>query len=251
MNNCFIATNFCDWIDSYQKALWYRIGYSHSIKGIKVYETAITQNLVFDLLLKEFKNVTIYEAVNERVNGADLIVELTCGNLKEIFAVQAKVVKKNGKFPTTNHEVGKSKKQQIDLLLDYAKRNKFKAYYMFYCYDQIKDHPDYGICMSEANIIKTKYFKSNGITIPKMSDFYNKPHFYSADQILCCNSKILNNIPNKSINTNINMNYWREIGSQFEMNIKSDAKDVKSEDFEGFNPAYLIRVDYSKTINCG
>lgn len=236
MRNCMLAKNFCSWIIDYQKAVWHRIGYSRSIRGMKVYETVITQNLVFDLALKKLPGVVIFESMNERKNGSDLLIEICCGSKVKKLVVQAKIAYKNELFPMIDHKVGGV--QQIDLLLNYAKVNGCEPAYMFYGYSKSSSLHDYGISIADAIHIKRKYFSQGPkVTIPTMSDLLLDPDCLPAHNELCChtNNQIFNFKENQNFTQDFNI--WKTIEVQTSSEIF-----LSENESEEFNPTYLIQV---------
>ena len=236
MQQCEKSKDFCTWINAYQKAVWHRIGYSRSIRGMKVYETVITQNLVFDLALKKLPGVKIFESVNERKNGSDLLIEICCGTKIKRLAVQAKIAYKNESFPMLDHQVGSV--QQIDLLLNYSKLNGYKSAYIFYGYSKSSLLHDYGISIADATHIERKYFIPRPkVTIPKMTDLILDTHCLPAHHEFCCRASdsIFNFEENQEFTKDLN--FWKAIEVQ-----TPSAKLLSSNESEGFNPAYLIQV---------
>jgi hypothetical protein len=236
MEQSVIAKDFCSWIEAYQKAVWHRIGHSRSIKRMKVYETVITQNFVFDLALKKFSGVKIFESKDERKNGSDLLIEINCGGRVKKLAVQAKIVYSNEIFPRIDHVVRGV--QQIDLLLNYARVNGCKPAYMFYGYSKSSSLHDYGISIADATHIENKYFMPRPkVIIPKMTDLFLDPHCLPANNEFCCRASehILNFEENQVFTKNLNI--WKAIEVQ-----ASSEKLPSSNESEGFNPAYLIQV---------
>jgi hypothetical protein len=166
MEACQKSQDFCEWLEYYQKAVWHRIGYSR-LRGLKVYEAAITQNLVFDLALKNFLNVQILESKDEKANGSDLLIDIFCDKGSKKFAVQAKIAYKNESFPMIEHVVKKTNSRQIDLLINFAKNNGWHPAYMFYGYKKSSSNDNYGISIADAYAIKINYLSTpSAVTIP-------------------------------------------------------------------------------------
>lgn len=87
------------------------------------------------------KGLRIQEAKNEKTNGADILLCLVKNGKAICYALQAKIIyhtskKKhpNGDYRQMHHTVKKSGKHQINLLLDYAKAEKFIPLYLMYNY---------------------------------------------------------------------------------------------------------------------
>ncbi len=240
MGACQRSKDFCEWLEHYQKAVWHRIGHSRSIKRMKVYETVITQNLVFDLALKKFPSVTIYESNNENKNGSDLIVYIVCGKWLKKFAVQAKIVYSNGKFPMIDHTVGKTGVHQIDLLINYANTKNMHSAYMFYGYEKSSFNDDFGISLADANTIKSNYFSSPPIVkIPKMDELITGNFCKPAHKTLCCTAGNEIFDFNGKQDDPVDENIWVNFNGDLKKDKVPEYKNI--DDFE-FNPAYLIKI---------
>ena len=240
MDACQQSKDFCEWLEHYQKAVWHRIGYSRSIKGMKVYETVITQNFVFELALKNFSGVKIYESRDENKNGSDLLINIVCGKFSKKLAVQAKIVYSNEKFPMINHVVGKAGVQQIDLLINYANANHMHPAYMFYGYKKLSFNCDYGIGFADAKTIKKNYFSSPPtVEIPEMDELITGGFCKPAHKVLCCTAVTEIFDFNESQDNSVDENIWMNFNGDFENNEKPK---LKGDDDYNFNPAYLIKV---------
>ncbi len=239
MEACQKSQDFCSWLRNYQRAVWHRIGYSR-LRGLKVYEAAITQNLVFDLALKNFSNVQILESKDEKANGSDLLIDIFCDKGSKKFAVQAKIAYKNESFPMIEHVVKKTNSRQIDLLINFAKNNGWHPAYMFYGYKKSSSNDNYGISIADAYAIKINYLSTpSAVTIPTMSDLITCGFSEPAHDILCCKSGNaifgFNGVLDEYVNKNIWFDFVQD-GITYE---KIKFKEVND---EGFNPAYLIKI---------
>ena len=207
---------------------------------MKVYETVITQNFVFDLALKNFSDITIFESKNENKNGSDLIIDMVCGKKSKKFAVQAKIVYSNGKFPMIDHVVGRAGVQQIDLLIRHAAINHMHPAYMFYGYEKSSGLDDYGIGIAHASTIKSNYFSSPPIVkIPKVDELITGSFCRPAHETLCCTAGNEIFDFNGEEDNPVDENVWVNFNEDFEKDKAPKFNDVN--DFE-FNPAYLIKV---------
>lgn len=239
MNSCLNSTDFCSWLRSYQKAVWHRIGYSR-LRGLKVYETAITQNLVFDLALKNFSNVQILESKDEKANGSDLLIDICCDKGSRKFAVQAKIAYKNESFPMIGHVVKKTNSRQIDLLINFAKNNGLHPAYMFYGYKKSSLNDNYGISISDANTIRINYLPTPfSVIIPTMVDLIAGGFSEPAHDVLCCKSKNAIFGFNGNPNEHVDQNLWGDFNQEGATYEKLRFKEVND---EGFNPAYFIKI---------
>lgn len=183
----------CNWFQYFAQETWDRIGYVRTRKGLRIWETTVTQNLIFEFhtskqlynpIIPNTWGIEILEAVNESSNGNDieLFVQTTDGIL--FFAVQAKIINHkgfkragmvDGNYPNINHIVDGS--NQIDLLCDYAARKGGIPLYLLYNFvnNTFKNQKlckidfeieQYGCSISNALNIRTKYFKNGSWIIP-------------------------------------------------------------------------------------
>jgi hypothetical protein len=116
-------------------SVWDRIGFARTRRGLKIFETTITQNLLFNIMYAhQYLKLPIYlfEAHSEATNGNDIEFFIQCGNNYVLFPVQAKIIYPNNKYKMIDHLVGG--KQQIDLLTDYAKQKQGYPIYWLYNY---------------------------------------------------------------------------------------------------------------------
>jgi hypothetical protein len=77
------SPNLCDLFKLLSIETWKRIEYAYLKPGIKVFETTITQNLIFSINAYNDQhnlNVEIFEALDENTNGNDfeLIIRFSC-----------------------------------------------------------------------------------------------------------------------------------------------------------------------------
>ncbi|MBC7523279.1 MAG: hypothetical protein H7239_02415 [Flavobacterium sp.] len=189
----------CNWFQYFAQETWDRIGYARTRRGLEIWETTITQNLIFEFhtskdlynsLLPRTWGIDILESVNESTNGNDieLFVETTDGIL--FFAVQAKIINHkgfkragmiDGNYPFMNHEV--SGNNQIDLLCDYADRKGGVPLYLLYnyvknnfpsknlCYINFEIE-QYGCSISNAKNIRANNFKGGVWAIPTFLELH-------------------------------------------------------------------------------
>lgn len=159
---------------------WERIGFSRSTKGMKCHETALTQNLVYEMRLLKDKyrhlEYDLYESTNEKANGNDLLFRILHNNGKiYTYAIQAKIIyhtittkKKvklnNGWYIQLKHMVSKGKahaEPQVDKLLRFASKNGYMPMYLLYNYVD-KDYlgtinRSYGCTVVGAQFIKDNF----------------------------------------------------------------------------------------------
>lgn len=166
---------------------WYRIKFSRTRPRLKIHETTITQNLVYELTLLKASytglKFKIFESVDEKSHGDDLELKIRTSQGQYItFAIQSKILYhaslpggrnnlKKGNYPQLNHTVKDrstgSVYNQVDLLLDYANSHGHIPLYLLYNY--IEDGP----CASHlcgispdpiqfgCSIVAAEYLKTN------------------------------------------------------------------------------------------
>lgn len=145
-------------------SIWDRIPFSYNI-GFRYSEVTITENLLFDIHKFNVNNPTlkinIYEAKNEKANGNDLELCLEIEpNKYVILVIQAKKLYfTTQKYRSISHKVNGT--YQIDLLEDYAKRQKAIPLYMLYNYApdfKNKNKKYYGCTLAFSQFIREHYY---------------------------------------------------------------------------------------------
>lgn len=132
VKNKFAATpNLCDLFKLLSIETWKRMEHAYLKRGMKVFETTITQNLIFTInaFNEQYNlNIDIFEALDERTNGNDfeLIIRFPNANVEFYAPVQSKKVYRDGRYVSMNHG------GQIQSLIDYAKANDAKPFYLLY-----------------------------------------------------------------------------------------------------------------------
>ena len=74
-NRLGVNPNLCDLFKLLAIETWKRIEYAYIKERIKVYETTLTQNLIFSINAYSDQyglNIDIFEATDEKTNGNDL-----------------------------------------------------------------------------------------------------------------------------------------------------------------------------------
>lgn len=189
----------CNWFQYFAQETWDRIGYVRTRRGLKIWETTVTQNLMFEFhtskeaylpMMRTTWGIEILESINESANGNDieLFVETKGGIL--FFAVQAKIINHegfrrggliDGNYPYMNHVVATN--NQIDLLCDYASRKGGLPLYLLYNYvnDTFDDKTlcninfeieQYGCSIVNASYIKTNFLVGGVWTIPTFKNLH-------------------------------------------------------------------------------
>lgn len=164
------APTLCEWADLYSRMVWHRIHFARTVARMKVFETTITQNLIFDLASHNFPNISILESVNESANGDDLEIVKKVGAKYRKFAVQCKIAYKDEVFRAIDHQVksrsANTLSYQIDLLCDYAQANGCIPLYFMYNYRKTHTsvNEQYGISVLGARYLKRIYMPSGSFT---------------------------------------------------------------------------------------
>ena len=187
---------------------WYRIEFSRKRPGLKIHETTLTQNLVYELNLLNWRysrmGLSIFESTDERANGDDLEIKVKDSSGRFItFATQSKILYHNfpqrkgglknladGRYPEMKHPkiYKRGSKNQIDLLLNYAKKNGYIPIYLLYNYVNANfplqqkcgvpfDEKQYGCSIISAHYLKKKYALPPHGNLPrniKFSDLHPK-----------------------------------------------------------------------------
>lgn len=168
-------------------SIWDRIPFAHKFE-FKYSEITITENLLFDIYKFSIDNpslaINIFEAKNESANGNDLELCIEIEPDKyAILVIQAKrIYNVDGKYnyPKISHKV--NGKYQIDLLEDYAKREKAIPLYMFYNYApdfKNKNKKYYGCTLAFSQFIREHYYlKVSPVSwkIPTFDELHQKHH---------------------------------------------------------------------------
>jgi hypothetical protein len=155
----------------YSVQTWNKIGFVRKRKGLRLNETTITQNLVFDfwqLAMASKLPIEIYESKNEKAHGNDLeiIIETSKGFL--MFPCQAKIIQRNNRYGTIHHKNKNSSLYQMDMLTNYAKQNKGIPVYLLYNFYsnhkrscQIEEEIGFPLDYYGCSIVLAKYLKEH------------------------------------------------------------------------------------------
>lgn len=115
--------------------VWNRIEFVRDRKYLRLNETTLTQNLLFDFWqLAKGTNLPIelYEAKNEKANGNDLEIFVETHEGFLFFPCQAKIIRNNNRYISLHHGNKSNATYQMDLLTDYAKLNSGQPIYLLY-----------------------------------------------------------------------------------------------------------------------
>ncbi|MDN3586094.1 hypothetical protein QWY86_05410 [Pedobacter aquatilis] len=153
------AVGPCELLRAVEQDTWARIGFTRETPGLRIMETTVTQNIVYELRLLKHRfghiGYTLFESRNEKANGHDLLLRILSSKSEVYtYALQAKIIYHNlgdvkkgthlddGTYPQFKHMVGKGPKadSQVNILLDYAKKRGYIPMYLMYNYVR-KKHP--------------------------------------------------------------------------------------------------------------
>ncbi len=175
----------CDLFKAGADDTWNRIAFSRTTPRLKIHETTITQNLVYEMNLLQTKypllGFTLYESRLEKTNGDDLeLCVLHDDGNTYTYAIQAKIIyhpsqKKppflqKGHYPQMKHYVGKKRKNQVELLINYAKRPTHGYVPLYLLYNCIYKYfrqmgyrkSAYGCTVVSAYYLKRKHGLADG-----------------------------------------------------------------------------------------
>lgn len=166
-NRLSVSPNLCDLFKLLSVETWMRLKYAYIKAGVKVFETTLTQNLIFTINAFNDQyglNIEILEALDEDTNGNDfeLIIRYPNEGIEFYAPIQAKKLYRNGKYSSMDHG------DQIKTLIDYASVNNANPFYLLYNYTTSPlsiINGVYDIELLGCTLISAKYLFEN---------FYNK-----------------------------------------------------------------------------
>ncbi|WP_412468751.1 DUF6615 family protein [Pedobacter sp. KLB.chiD] len=168
----------CELFKAGAKDTWARIYFSRKTPRLKIHETFISQNLVYEMNLIKAKHpeldFELFESTDEKAHGDDLLLSVVHddGNVYT-YAIQSKIIYhrrnkgvadlQDGHYQKLKHWVGKGKtrKKQIDLLMKYAGDNGYTPLYLLYNYAGRKFEPHIDPSLYGCTIISAQYLKAN------------------------------------------------------------------------------------------
>ncbi|MCW3102318.1 MAG: hypothetical protein JWO09_758 [Bacteroidetes bacterium] len=167
VKNHFIKSpNLCDLFKLLSIETWKRMEYAYLKPGVKIYETTITQNLIFSINAYNDQynlKIQILEADDEATNGNDfeLVIRFPAEGVEFYAPVQAKKIYKNGKYSSMDHG------DQIVSLQNYARARRAVPFYLLYNFAPSPLHIDLTDPMelTGCTLLSAEYLHEN---------FYNK-----------------------------------------------------------------------------
>jgi len=152
---------------------WERIRFSRTIPNLKIHETTITQNLIYELKILQavggVRNLRIQESENEKTNGSDIELCLVTNGQAICYALQAKIIyhasKKshgNGDYRQMHHMIKSTGDYQIDLLLNYGtSKGKVPLYLLYNYVNNPLFLPAAGLKHFGCTLINARFLKDN------------------------------------------------------------------------------------------
>ncbi|NOT91970.1 DUF6615 family protein [Ferruginibacter sp.] len=195
----FEIQDLYSFLQLYSVQIWNRIEFVRNKEGLKITETTITQNLIFDfwqLAVISKLPVEMYESLNEKANGNDLEICIETSKGFILFPCQAKILQKNNRYNTIHHQNKSSSMSQIDMLIDYAKVNKgIPIYFLYNYYNKLKQCEkieeiigfpvdNFGLSVVSANYILENFPIRNSNSknkIPSFKDLHPFPALTAYD----------------------------------------------------------------------
>ena len=186
--NTKVTSTLCDEMKRLSVETWERIGFARTRSGLKIYETTITQNLLYSLqkfseLSKTTAEVQMFEAINEDRNGNDIEIFLQVGKSYIFLPTQSKILYKNEKYTAMEHG------NQIRDLISYAKSKHGYPLYLLYNFAKSASisHKRYGCTLVAADYLYNTFAyktKTKKWIIPSYFDLH--PDIGEPWEILAC-----------------------------------------------------------------
>lgn len=161
------SPTLCNLLQLISYEIWQRVKFGRTKIGYKVFETTITQNILFEIFCYSQFHPTIpikiYEAINEPVHGNDieLIIQTCSGYI--IAPIQAKIIYKTNNYPSMEHG------NQIINLISYANKIGGIPLYLLYNFfadpilitNDTKCKVKYGIEQYGCSLVNAQYLLNN------------------------------------------------------------------------------------------
>lgn len=165
--------NLCTELERLSHETWDRIMFARTRRGLRIYETTLTQNILFSLRRFQERctdySLSLFEAIDETTNGNDieLIVQTSRGYLK--LPTQAKLLYGNLKYTAISHPGRRG--YQVDDLIHYAL--SIGGIPMYLLYNHVPHHHpafrDHGCTMLTADYIKNNFSPARATTVTRWS----------------------------------------------------------------------------------
>jgi len=115
--------------------IWAKIEFAKTRKGLKIFETSVTQDILQFMMLAASQSkfdIKLFEAKSEKTNGNDIECFIETNEGYILFPIQSKIIYSDFKYRKISHKVRGV--EQIDILLNYAKKKGGFPLYFFYNY---------------------------------------------------------------------------------------------------------------------
>jgi len=165
-----MSCDICRELERLSFETWERIKFARTRRGLRIYETTLTQNILFSLRRFQERctdySLSLDEAIDERTNGNDieLIVQTSSGYVK--LPTQAKLLYSNLKYTAISHPG--STGYQVDDLINYASSIGGIPMYLLYNYvprhNALRDH---GCTMLQADYIRNHFSPHRSPTVTR------------------------------------------------------------------------------------
>lgn len=125
------APSLCRLLKLLSIETWKRIEHAYNRSNVRIFETTITQNLIFAIhaYADQFNlNIEILESKDENANGNDveLVVRYPDDGVEFYAPIQAKKIYRSGAYRSIHH------RRQIESLIAYASRMNAIPFYLLY-----------------------------------------------------------------------------------------------------------------------
>jgi hypothetical protein len=224
----------CNWSKLFCASMWERIGFCRLVANMNVYETSITQELLYQFwqLARNTKlPIELYQSKDEKANGNDLEIGIETKYGFFLVPCQAKIVSKKSKYAAFPHEVNSV--YQLDILLTYGKKVRGLPLYLMYNFHNIAyqnekieslhslNIQELGCSLYPAALLKADYLNSltGKLSIPNFYDLHRKTAIpfsrlfctVGTTQILEETKTSLSEINFYPKRDMINSNYWQDL----------------------------------------
>ncbi len=167
--------SLCNLFKLFASETWFRIALAHRQPGLRIFETTLTQNIIYQFALYTQLYrvpVAMYEASDEKTNGNDIEFEILTPKGLVTLPMQAKLMYRNGRYPQMAHP-GQNK-----ALIRYAETHKGYPLYLLYNFYPARPFtPLYGISLVSAYHIRNEFsypFRKK-LKIPHFNSLHPSP----------------------------------------------------------------------------
>jgi hypothetical protein len=179
----------CSWSKLFSAYVWERIGFCKLVAKMNVFETSITQELLYQFWQLAHNSklpIQLYQSKDEKANGNDIEIAIQTKQGYFLVPCQAKIVGKNSRYVAFRHQVNGA--YQLDTLLTYGRKVRGLPLYLMYNFHNIPyqnqaieslhslDIRELGCSLHPAVLLKTDYSISltGKLSIPNFYDLHRK-----------------------------------------------------------------------------